>query len=444
MGFAFCDDISGWADGWRGGTERGKLGRVDHSFLLIGVGASAGGLAAIKSLVGDLPASTTHSFVIVQHLSPDYKSMMTEILGRETTLDVVEVRDDMPVEPGHVYLIPPKWNVVIQGTQLDPQRAATGDAINHEGLRFSLIQRGTAEKVNYPIDLFFQSLAEAARERAVGIVLSGTGTDGSHGIRAIKDNGGLVMAQSPGSADFDGMPNAAIDTQLVDIIVAPGEMMDELTRYFEDIGTDQDRGTTLIDQSDELFKQLIAQVSGQVDIDFTRYKQGTLKRRAARRINIARCQSLEDYLKLIDDDPDEIARLSQDFLVGTTTFFRDAPAWGDLESEVLPRIFSEGEISEPVKVWSLGCSTGEEAYTLALLFECYRQHAKIERDFKIIATDVNNRALEAARKGVFSSSALSTIPEKFLSPEFMTVNRTSIHISAALQRKIVFANHNAL
>ena len=213
-------------------AARRQLGEVDQSFYIIGVGASAGGLEAITQLVGQADPSFPHSFVIIQHLSPDHKSLMAEILTRETQLKVQEVTDDMPLRPGHIYLIPPRSNVVIQGTIDDTQPSVTDTAVPHgKGLRFSLVAPSPRPQLNLPIDIFFHSLAEAVGERAIAIVLSGTGTDGSRGLRTVKDHDGFVMVQDPETADFDGMPTAAISTQIVDLVAPPDSMISDLKRF---------------------------------------------------------------------------------------------------------------------------------------------------------------------------------------------------------------------
>ncbi len=427
-------------------TMRRPLGDVDKSFYLIGVGASAGGLEAIKSLVGKAPEDFRHSFVIVQHLSPDYKSMMGEILSRETAMKVTEVSDDMQIEPGHIYLMPPKWNVVIQGTDVDsaPLLEEDEEPRNFDGLKFSLLEKRAETRVNFPIDMFFQSLAEAAKGRSVGIILSGTGSDGSHGLRAIKDHGGLCIAQDPKTAAFDGMPTAAIDTQLVDIIAPPEEVLDELTRYFEDLESGNYDPMRMIEGEGAHFEHLIGLVSAQVDIDFTKYKEGTLKRRTARRMKLARAATVESYIRIAYEDGDELARLGQDFLVGATSFFRDEPEWGELLEHIIPELFATGGPSDPVKIWSLGCSTGEEAYTIALLMAEYRKRHNISRSFRVIASDVNGEVVDRARNGKFPLAALSEIPETYHDSEFITVKENQLEFSATLKQQLVFSRHNAL
>ncbi|MEM0945508.1 MAG: chemotaxis protein CheB, partial [Pseudomonadota bacterium] len=344
---------------------------MDKSFYLIGVGASAGGLDAIKQLISQVPPNFTHSLVIVQHISPDYKSLMSEILGRETLLSVVEVADDMPVEPGHIYLIPPRSNLVIQGTAADS--GARLDPTNGKGpgrgLRFSLVQPTPRPALNLPIDVFLTSLSEAVGDRAIAVVLSGSGSDGSRGLRTIKDREGFVLVQDPETAAFDGMPRSAMATGIVDMTLAPDAMIGEIWRYIEmrERGIDSvDRVFTDVGQE---FSELLKLVSDKADIDFSLYKSPTLKRRVARRMALKGQDTLKSYLSLLNTDKTELNVLHREFLVGVTNFFRDRPVWDALEEIALPVLFKRDKDAGPVRVWSVGCSTGEEAYTLAMLLQ---------------------------------------------------------------------------
>lgn len=429
-------------------SSEGKrsLGEVDKSFYLIGIGASAGGLEAIKQLIAQVPDDFPHSFVIIQHLSPDYKSLMSEILGRETRLTVQEVADDMAIRPRFIYLIPPRSNVVIQGTDED-NRPRDPAAVQHapaEGLRFSLVEPSPRPQLNLPIDLFFQSLAEAVGNRAVAIVLSGTGSDGSRGLRAVKDRDGFVMVQDPETAGFDGMPRAALATKIVDSVGAPDALIGELQRYFDIRESGIENVEDLFKGSDTEFAEMLELISETAEIDFTQYKEPTLKRRVARRMGLRQCEKLADYLKILHEEPSEVATVYREFLVGVTNFFRDLPAWRILEKEALPRIFEEGDTSEPVKIWSVGCSTGEEAYTAALLCHAYCKRNDIKRGFRIFATDVNDNAVASARDGTYPMSVAEEIPEEFRNKDYMRFSNGTFQFSSDIRQSIVFAPHNVL
>ncbi|MBF9036782.1 PAS domain-containing protein [Rhodobacterales bacterium HKCCE2091] len=424
---------------------RRALGTVDPSFYIIGVGASAGGLEAIKQLIGQAPEGFPHSFVIIQHISPDYKSLMSEILSRETPLPVREVDDDMAVEPGHIYLIPPKSNVVIQGTVDDTQpetdKIGTAPAL---GLRFSLVAPVPRPQLNLPIDLFFHSLAEAVGDRAIAIILSGTGTDGSRGLRAIKDRDGFVMVQEPATANFDGMPLAAIATKIVDLVTTPDAMISELQRYIAMREDGVINVETLFKGADAEFRELLALISDKADIDFLQYKEPTLKRRIARRIAINHFGSVREYLAYARQRPHELAVLHREFLVGVTNFFRDLPSWSTLREHVIPRLFKEGEQSEMVKIWSVGCSTGEEAYTIAMLMESYRREHDLKRDFRVFATDVNADAIRSAKEGVYPESVIEELPSEFRTADYVSFHAGTFHIAKAIRSRVIFTEHNAL
>ncbi|MEL6413696.1 MAG: chemotaxis protein CheB, partial [Pseudomonadota bacterium] len=422
-----------------------SIGEVDQSFYLIGVGASAGGLDAIKQLISQIPTGFPHSFVIIQHLSPDYKSLMSDILGRETIMPVSEVADHMPIESGHIYLIPPKSNVVIQGTEDDISLAAEeGVVAPVNGLRFSLVDPSPRPQLNLPIDLFFHSLAEAVAERSIAIVLSGTGSDGSRGLRGIKDRDGFVLVQDPETAAFDGMPRAAIGTKIVDLVCSPDAMIGELQRYLQMREGGVVSVDTLFEGAESEFADLLKLISETADIDFSQYKEPTLKRRIARRMVLRKCDTVSEYLKIARADPSEVSVIYREFLVGVTNFFRDLPSWRDLEAEYLPRIFANAKKGETVKVWSVGCSTGEEAYTIAFLIEAYRRRNEIETEFRVFASDVNASAIAIAKEGVYPNSTLDEIPNEFREQNFFTFHGESFHISQSIRSRVIFSSHNVL
>ena len=426
-------------------SSRRKIGQVDHSFYIIGVGASAGGLEAIKQLVAQSETSFTYCFVIIQHISPNHKSMMTEILTRETGMTVQEVTDDMPVEGGNVYLIPPRSNVVIQGTIDDTQPHISENRLEaRAGLRFSLIAPAPRPQLNLPIDIFFHSLAEAVGDRAIGVVLSGTGTDGSRGLRTIKNHDGFVMVQEPETAEFSGMPQAAITTKLVDLIAAPDVMMGELRRYVELRESGAYDVDNLFHDLDADLGDLIKRISATANIDFSQYKKPTLKRRIARRMALTQSETLLEYKKYVDDNPNELSILHREFLVGVTNFFRDGATWASLTSKVVPELFNSGDKTQPLKIWSVGCSTGEEAYTIALILEKYRRDNRIERDFKIFASDVNEDALISAKDGIYPESVVDEIPEEYRTDGFVSFHGGTFHVESSIRNRVIFYTHNVL
>lgn len=441
-------DELGQPDGTRGRAGARPLGTVDERFYIIGVGASAGGLDAIKQMLTRIPEDFPHSFVVIQHLSPDYKSLMTEILGRETSHRVVEVADDMEVEPHHIYVIPPGSNIVIQGTEADLNdlRVALDgdqpDAVPAAGLRFSLISPQPRPALNLPVDIFFRSLAEAAGHRAIGVILSGTGSDGSRGLRSIKDREGLVIAQEPATCGFDGMPRQAIATGLVDQILQPDDIVAEIGRFIEL----RRHGISDVEEmflgAQDTFRQILETVSKQTEIDFALYKEPTLKRRIARRMGFLGLTRIRDYLDHLYVNQSEVELLYREFLVGVTNFFRDLHVWRTMETRVLRKLFDEGDTSAPLRIWSVGCSTGEEAYTLAMILQKFRDDNQIERDFRVYATDVNENAINAAKQGIYPDHTLEEIPLKFREAGFITHHPGTFSIAPRIRAQIVFAVHD--
>ncbi|WP_341367789.1 chemotaxis protein CheB [Yoonia sp. BS5-3] len=423
-----------------------QMGKVDESFYLIGVGASAGGLDAIKQLLSQIQPGFPHSLVIVQHISPDYKSLMSEILGRETTLPVQEVTDNMAVEAGQIYLIPPRSNILIQGTKGDSgsQVAAGTNGKVHSGLRFSLAEPTPRPGLNLPIDVFFHSLAEAVQDRAIAVILSGSGSDGSRGMRAIKDHEGFVLVQDPDMAAFDGMPRSAIATGIVDIVLAPDLMVGEINRYIEMRVRGIDNVDRLFAKAGDSFTKLLERVSETAEIDFSLYKEPTLKRRVARRMALKGFTDLEEYLDYLKRDAAEANVLYREFLVGVTNFFRDLPVWRNLQQTILPELFAHGHEDEPLRIWSVGCSTGEEAYTIAMLMEEYRSENDVSREYRIFATDVNERAIQTAKQGVYPDSVREEIPAEYLNRGFLTFQSGTFSVAPMIRNRVVFSVHNAI
>lgn len=422
-----------------------QIGQVDQSFFLIGVGASAGGLDAIKQMIGQVPQGFAHSLVIVQHISPDYKSLMSEILGRETSLPVLEVTDNMAVEAGHIYLIPPRSNIVIQGTKGDSAaKAAHGHGEAYSGLRFSLVEQTPRPGLNLPIDVFFHSLSEAVSDRAIAVILSGSGSDGSRGLRAIKDREGFVLVQDPDMAAFDGMPRSALATGIVDMVVAPDQIVGEVKRFVEMREKGIDSVERIFRSAGNVFDELLGVVSEKAEIDFSLYKEPTLKRRIARRMALRGDASLDAYLAHLREDSAELNILYREFLVGVTNFFRDLPVWQNMKDTVLPSLFAHGDQSEPLRIWSVGCSTGEEAYTIAMLIEDYRTTHDIKRDYRIFATDVNENAISAAKQGIYPDSVREEIPDDYIQRGYLSLQSGTFTVAPTIRNKVVFSVHNVI
>lgn len=389
---------------------------------VVGVGASAGGLEALERFFQNMPVNTGLGFVVVQHLSPDYKSLMAELLSKHTNLQVQVADDGMAVLPDNVYLIPPRKNLKIYHGKL------------------YLSERGR-DQINLPIDIFFHSLAEDLGERAIGVVLSGTGSDGTRGIRAIKEVGGMVMAQSEETAKFDGMPRSAIETRLVDYVLPPERMSVELLNYIQHPYVSKDvRKPSIADEGDSLSK-IYELLRNQTGVDFAFYKQNTMLRRIERRMGINQTASLREYLLHLYQSPSELPTLYKEMLIGVTQFFRDPEAFEFLRKKVIPDLFTGKKSGEPVRLWVAGCSTGEEAYTLAILLSDYMENSGRFWDVKIFATDLDREALEYAGKGIYPESVLADIPQHYINKYFIK-KETTYELMRPLREMVIFARQN--
>ena len=322
-------------------------GVLNQPQYVVGIGASAGGLEALEQFFEKMPAKTGLAFVVVQHLSPDFRSLMDELLARRTAIPIRRVEDGMAVEPDTVYLIPPKKEMIISGGKLlltdkDPNQALT-----------------------LPIDHFFRSLAQDVGEGAIGIVLSGTGSDGSRGIRAIHDAGGLVLVQSAETAKFDGMPKSAVETGVADFVLAVDEMPGTLLRCIHHPAAEGADRPPIADSVRETAMDTIYRLlRDRYGIDFSYYKPNTVARRTERRLLLNHSLDLNDYAKRLEENPDELNHLYKDLLIGVTRFFRDHEAFQRLEMEVLPGALAATRSDEEFRAWVAGCATGEEAYSL--------------------------------------------------------------------------------
>ncbi|MBX3746853.1 MAG: PAS domain-containing protein [Verrucomicrobiae bacterium] len=409
-----------------GAASRSSLPSPPAPHFIVGVGASAGGLEALGKLFVNMPADSDLSFVVVQHLSPDYKSFMVELLSKRTVIPVLRAEDGIEVKPNHIYLIPPKKNLkIFQG-------------------RLLLVDPDLTRGVNLPIDVFFRSLAEEKQHQAIGIVLSGTGSDGTMGIRAIKDAGGMVMVQSEATAQFDGMPRSAIGTGLADSILPPEEMPRQLLTYLQHPFV-ANRQTLMRNQTstDTLMHKIFALLRDQCGVDFSFYKPSTIDRRIERRISINQLHSLDEYFQYLHSSPREAGLLFQELLICVTRFFRDREAFEHLEKDVIPDLCQRAPANETLRIWVASCSTGEEAYSLAMLFaDEMRRQGRIW-PVKIFATDISKNAIEIASHGLYSESEVADVPPDKLK-RFFTRKADGWQVSPALRQMVVFAKHDLL
>jgi two-component system CheB/CheR fusion protein len=304
-----------------------------NELYIVGIGASAGGLEALEDFFKNTPKDTNMAFVVIQHLSPDYKSLMLELLSRHTDLQIYRVEDGMEIKSNSIYLIPPKKNMTVFHNKL------------------FLVQKQNDHVLNLPIDIFFKSLAEDQGEKAIGIILSGTGSDGTRGIKAIKEVGGMVIAQEEKTAKFDGMPKSAIMTGLVDYILSPDLMPEQLVKYVQhpflkdDIAKDGIRNI----EKDKMTK-IFALLRNYSGVDFTFYKPTTIYRRIERRVGVKQLNNFSEYLELLYSDPQEIKILYKDLLIGVTRFFRDREVFEEIENKIIPEIFEHNKEDKSIRV----------------------------------------------------------------------------------------------
>ncbi len=395
-------------------------------FHIVGVGASAGGLEALEKFFDNMRPDSGLAFVVVQHLSPDFKSLMDELLSRHTDIAIHRVEDGMVVEPNAIYLIPPKKEMIISGGKL------------------LLTDKDPDQAVSLPIDTFFRSLAQECGELSVAVVLSGTGSDGSRGIRAIHDAGGLVISQTEDSAKFDGMPRSAMETGVVDCALPPESIPAALLDYIEHPfrGDCAARAAKNV-VSEEGMNAIYGLLRREYGIDFSHYKPSTVNRRIERRLQLNRSFDLDEYIEQLKADSGELNALYKDLLIGVTKFFRDQDAYQRLADEVIPQLVSKVPENEEFRVWVAGCATGEEAYSIAILIHEALEDRKRPIDVKIFATDVHRTSLDIGSKGVYSAEAVSEVSESLLAKYFVRKGG-KFHVSADLRKSIVFAPHNVI
>lgn len=388
------------------------------------IGASAGGLEAIDTFFKHMPTGSGCAFIVVQHLSPDYKSLMAELLSKRTEMPVQRAEEGMPVEANKVYLIPPNHDLrIFHGKLLLTEQKREGG-------------------INLPIDIFLNSLAEDQGDKSVAIILSGTGSDGTRGIRAIKEKVGMVMAQSEDSATFDGMPRSAIATGLVDYILNPEEMPQQLISYVRHpFAKKADPSDALLSDEDSTTR-IYAMLRERTGVDFTYYKPSTMIRRIERRMSVNQILTLRDYVRYLERFSPELDALHRDLLIGVTSFFRDPLAFRHLQEKWLPELLA-GEEQKLVRIWVTACSTGEEAYSLAIL--CHEVMSSLGKlaEIKIFATDVDKDAIATAGAGVYPESISADIPPQLLSKYFHHRDGTYL-IARHIREMVVFAQHNVI
>jgi len=393
---------------------------------IVGVGASAGGFEAFRELLKALPSDTGLALVLVQHLDPGHESLLAKLLSKATTMPVAEVEEGMTVEPNHVYVIPPNKTMGIRNGTLH------------------LMARGEPTAKHLPIDYFLTSLAADRGNRAIGVILSGTASDGTMGLKAIKSEGGITFAQDIKSAKYDGMPRSAIAAACVDFVLPPEGIASELARIGRHpyLGIELPaQAEELVDDRDDELRKIFVVLQRAIGVDFTYYKYSTIKRRIARRMLLHKLESLKQYLQFLHDDPAEPAALCEDILIHVTGFFREPEAFQALAERIFPKILDTKPLGDSIRVWVPGCSTGEEAYSVAMvLLECLGDRVS-STPIQIFGTDISAVSIEKARAGVYSESSLGEVSQGRLRRFFVKVE-SGFQIAKSLREMCVFARQD--
>ncbi len=403
----------------------GEGERAVDAFPIVGIGASAGGLEALEAFFKAMPTDSGMAFVVVTHMVEDRTSLLPDIIRRQAALAVKDIEDGMPAAPDAIYMPPSDRDVVLAGET------------------FRLQKRPARHELHMPVDLFLRSLAGQRGARAAGVIMSGTGTDGTYGLRAVKERGGLTMAQDPEAAKHAGMPRSAIDMGLVDIVAPAGAMPGRLIDYFRHPITavpaeaEKEKAAPKIERIDSILSFLTRRTRH----DFSLYKTSTLERRIARRMTVTRSRNIADYLERLQQDQTEIRALFQDLLIGVTNFFRDPEAFAFLKDNILPGIFKRAD--SRLRVWAPGCATGEEVYSIAILLQEVLAENEGVRELQIFGTDIDPQAIEKARRGRYPKSIAADVGSERLQ-RFFTEEKDHYRIKREVREPVIFAEQNVL
>ena len=407
------------------------------TFSIVGIGASAGGLEAFTELLKHLPLDSGMGFVLVQHLDPQHESVLTQLLKRVTSMPVHEVTNNLRVEANNVYVIPPNTNLGISEGSL------------------TLKPRPRGRSPHHPIDAFFESLAQDRRERAIGVILSGTATDGTLGLEAIKAEGGITFAQDE-SARYDSMPRSAVAAGCVDCVLKPENIAKELTRiarhpYVANGPGQSERETARAEAKaaryeapalKDGFNKILLLLRNHCGVDFSLYKRATIQRRITRRMVLSRHDTVEDYARFLQGNDKELDALYSDCLISVTSFFRNPETFDLLQRKVFPRLLQQ-RTDEPLRVWVVGCSTGQEAYSLAMAFQESIEKLPRARKLQVFATDLNEALLDKARHGLYAKNLVQDIPSQRLR-RFFVEEDGGYRVIKSLREAVVFARQNLI
>lgn len=396
---------------------------LTKDFWVIGVGASAGGLEALSSFFKSLPEKPPAAFIVAQHLAPHSKSLMVELISRQTNMPVMPVSDKVELKPGVVFIVPPNFDVTAKDGEL------------------RLMKAGEETRPKPSVDLFFSTLAATHGKKAVGIILSGTGSDGSEGVRAIKESGGITLVQDSQTAKYDGMPKAAFETGLIDAVLPPEKMASDLFSILEE--RFRERPAPPLDEEGEVdFQKVLKYLKAQIGADFLQYKISTIQRRIEKRLGALGIKTIKEYYDFLKSNPNELLALSQNMLVSVTSFFRDTEAY-DAISKHLEEIIAKKNLGDELRIWSAGCATGEEPYSLAMIIADLCEKHRKPLNVKIFATDLDHEALGNARNGLYEDADVAGMPQVFLEKYFEKRDK-KFEVRKFVRDMIVFARQDLI
>tara|TARA_R100001369_G_scaffold29172_4_gene52737 strand:+ start:226142 stop:230572 length:4431 start_codon:yes stop_codon:yes gene_type:complete len=408
--------------------KKDKLIKSKNAFPVVGIGASAGGLKAFKSFVKNIREKSGIAYVLVQHLDPKHKSLLPEILQKVTKIPVLEITDDIDVEPDNIYILPANKMLMANDgiLKLEP-RPKPEKGIN-----------------NLPINLFFDSLANVHQSHSIGVILSGSGSDGTKGFKAIKNRGGTTFAQDETSAEWDDMPRNAVEAGVVDFVLPAEKIPAKILELLDERNNDKEEEQNNTEDNPKAIQQILDLLHEHRETDFTYYKKTTISRRIDRRITINKCENIDTYFNFLQNNNGEKDLLYQDLLIPVTDFFRDPKIFDHLCQTVFPHILNNGKKGDPIRIWVAGCSTGQEAYTFAIcLREQMEENSELREKVQIFATDISEPAIAKARKGLYKKEELASLSPQRIN-KFFTKSHDKYRINKEVREMCVFAEQNFL
>ncbi|HVF26602.1 MAG TPA: chemotaxis protein CheB, partial [Pyrinomonadaceae bacterium] len=419
--------MSGTSGFMRQGDAERTGWKIGGDFLIVGIGASAGGIGALKEFFENVPADSGVAYVVILHLSPDHDSQLAEVLQTVARIPVTQVTEKVRVEPDHVYVVPPDRSLKLVDGHIVVQPIHT------------------VEERRAPVDIFFRTMAETLGGRAVCVVLSGTGANGSMGLKRVKEGGGVALVQNPRQAEYSDMPRNSIATDLVDAILNVAEIPAKVVAYKNSLGRIEIpvEPEARPEEQQQALREIFTQLRVRTGHDFSSYKRSTVLRRIERRINVRELSDLPSYAAYLRESADEAQSLLKDLLISVTNFFRDKEAFAYLETQVLPRLLHGKKSDDGIRVWVAGCATGEEAYSIAMLLAERALGGLDAPEIQIFASDIDAAAIAKAREGLYTlNDAADVTPERLR--RFFTKEAEGFRVRRELREMILFANHNVV